>query len=201
MNKKDSKFKSLIDAGKEHGFLTYDEINKGIPVTTISADELDKFFGTLDDMGITVVEQQKDFVPKAAEMPVQEVQHHQESEEEITNPVRMYLSEMAKVALLDRGTEVMLAKSIRENERLLKQLVLESPLILKEIRNWETLISQQEMTPKELMPRGRKSSAQLRGMKHKIIKVVRQITALERKIKYAEKKLQIKKLKPQKKEK
>ena len=38
-------------------------------------------------------------------------------------------------------------------------------------------------------------------MKHKIIKVVRQITALERKIKYAEKKLQIKKLKPQKKEK
>src|SRR3989339_210322 len=182
MNKKDSKFKSLIDAGKEHGFLTYDEINKGIPVTTISADELDKFFGTLDDMGITVVEQQKDFVPKAAEMPVQEVQHHQESEEEITNPVRMYLSEMAKVALLDRGTEVMLAKSIRENERLLKQLVLESPLILKEIRNWETLISQQEMTPKELMPRGRKSVSQLRRMRVKIRKAVKDISKCEHKI-------------------
>src|SRR3989339_25558 len=182
MNKKDSKFKSLIDAGKEHGFLTYDEINKGIPVTTISADELDKFFGTLDDMGITVVEQQKDFVPKAAEMPVQEVQHHQESEEEITNPVRMYLSEMAKVALLDRGTEVMLAKSIRENERLLKQLVLESPLILKEIRNWETLISQQEMTPKELMPRGRKSVSQLRRMRVKIRKAVKDISKCVHKI-------------------
>ena len=77
------------------------------------------------------------------------------NEEEDINPVRMYLNEMARVPLLERCVEVELAKNIKENEKKLKSIVLESPLIIKEIRNWETLIGQQEMTPKELMPRGR----------------------------------------------
>ena len=202
MARQSNVFKSLIEMGKEHGYLTYDEINKGIPRTVISPEQIDGFFGQLDDLGISVVEQEKEAHAKAAV-----VEQHEEaapkhtSDDESINPVRMYLSEMAKVPLLDRATEVMLAKAIRENEKALKHIVLESPLIIKEIRNWETLISQQEMTPKELMPRGRKSTAQLRGMKVKIIKVVRHITALERKIKYTEKKLQAKKLKPARKDK
>jgi RNA polymerase primary sigma factor len=161
-NKQQNIFKDLIEMGKEHGYLTYDEINRGIPGTTVSSEEIDEFFGALDDMGIAVVDQEKEYTPKEhVEAP--EEAPKETSEEEIINPVRMYLSEMAKVSLLDRDTEVALARSIRENEKKLKQIVLESPLIIKEIRNWETLISQQEMTPKELMPRGRKSTAQLRA--------------------------------------
>jgi RNA polymerase primary sigma factor len=186
-NKKTDVFKTLIEIGKSHGFLTYDEINKNIPGTVMSPEKIDEFFVTLEGMGIAVVDKEKDFVPKAAE-PI-EVVHKDEDEDEITNPVRMYLSEMAKVSLLDRATEVNLARSIRENEKLLKHLVLESPIIVKEIRNWETLISQEEMTPKELMPRGIKSTGQLRRMKHKIKKAVSQITKLETKIEKAENRL------------
>ena len=202
MPKNNNVFKDLIEMGKEHGYLTYDEINKGIPRTVISAEEIDGFFGALDDLGITVVEQEKDFVVKAHEH-VEESFSKQSGEDETINPVRMYLSEMAKVALLDRATEVNLARSIRENEKKLKHIVLESPLIIKEIRNWETLISQQEMTPKELMPRGRKSTAQLRGMRFKIRKTVQQITSLEKRIKRIADKLKLrsKKLTEAKKEK
>jgi RNA polymerase primary sigma factor len=194
MTKDNNIFKDLIEMGKEHGYLTYEEINKGIPGTTLSSEEIDEFFVTLDDLGITVVEQQKDFAEKVVEAPHEEAEAPREitTEDEIINPVRMYLSEMAKVSLLDRNTEVNLAKSIRENEKSLKMIVLESPLIIKEIRNWETLISQEEMTPKELMPRGRKSSAQLRGMRLKIRKAVQQISAMEKKIKAAEDKLKAK---------
>ncbi len=190
MNKNSNIFKDLIEMGKEHGFLTYDEINKGIPGTVFSSEQIDEFFGTLDDLGIAVVEQEKEITHRGSE-PAEEAEaaRSESREEEIINPVRMYLSEMAKVSLLDRATEVNLAKSIRENEKKLKMIVLESPLIIKEIRNWETLISQEEMTPKELMPRGRKSTAQLRGMKQKIKKAVQQITALEKKIRHAEDKL------------
>ena len=141
-------FKDLIEMGKEHGYLTYDEINKGIPRTAIAAEEIDTFFGVLDEMGISVVEHGKDFAGKASDVHdhAEEAAHKSSGEDDVINPVRMYLSEMAKVALLDRATEVNLARSIRENEKKLKHIVLESPLIIKEIRNWETLISQQEMT-------------------------------------------------------
>jgi RNA polymerase primary sigma factor len=185
-------FNELIERGKEHGFLTYDQINKGIPALSISTKDIDEFFSELDDLGITVVELEKEYIPKAVHKIVAEEPHPVE-EEEVINPVRMYLSEMAKVSLLDRATEVNLARSIRENEKKLKLIVLESPLIIKEIRNWETLISQQEMTPKELMPRGRKSVAQLRGMKVRIKKAVKEITHHEKKVRDLELKLKQKK--------
>jgi RNA polymerase primary sigma factor len=199
MSKQDTIFKGLIELGKRHGYLTYDEINRGIPGTAVSAEEIDKFFGILDDLGIPVVEQEKEEVHKTETVEPGIV--HKSEEDEITNPVRMYLSEMAKVPLLDRGAEVELARRLRENERKLRLIVLESPLILKEIRTWETLISQQEMTPKELMPRGRKSAGQLRRMRQKIRKAVQKINSLEKKIKAAELTLRKKTLAPKEKEK
>jgi len=114
------------------------------------------------------------------------------NEEEDINPIRMYLNEMARVPLLERSVEVELAKNIKENEKKLKLIVLESPIIIKEIRNWEALIRQQEMTPKELMPRGRKSAAQLKGMSVRIKTAVKKIDCIERSINACEKRLKLK---------
>lgn len=195
MAKKDT-FQGLIDIGKEQGYLTYDEINKNLPHKSMVPEKIDSFFVTLEDLGIRVVDNKEYYSDKdkrnfgeAVEQSVKVT-----SEDEDINPVRMYLSEMAKVPLLERSEEVELAKNIRENEKKLKLIVLESPLIIKEIRNWETLISQQEMTPKELMPRGRKSQAQLRGMGIKITKTVEKINQIEKKIKDYEAKLKQKSL-------
>jgi RNA polymerase primary sigma factor len=204
MTKQESIFKELIEMGKAHGYLTYDEINRGIPGTAVSAEEIDKFFATLDDLGIPVTEQEKEETHKpSAPEPAEQSPglSHKSEEDEITNPVRMYLSEMAKVPLLDRGTEVELARRLRENEKRLRLIVLESPLILKEIRTWETLISQEEMTPKELMPRGRKSAGQLRRMRQKIGNAVRKINTFEKRIKATELKLRKKSLTPKMREK
>jgi RNA polymerase primary sigma factor len=202
MAKKDL-FQGLIDIGKEHGYLTYEEINKSIPQKSMIAEKIDSFFVTLDDLGIKVIDN-KEYLPdkvqknqgEAVEQTVKAA-----NEDEDINPVRMYLSEMAKVPLLERAVEVELAKNIRENEKKLKFIVLESPLIIKEIRNWETLISQQEMTPKELMPRGRKSQAQLRGMGVKIKKAVQNINKIEKNIQSYETKFKLKSLPQKEKEK
>jgi RNA polymerase primary sigma factor len=94
----------------------------------------------------------------------------------------MYLSEMGKVPLLSREQEVSLARSIKENEKVLKLLVLESPITHREIRNWETLLEQDEMTPKELMPRGRRTSSELAGMRRRVKSVVKSINHSEKRI-------------------
>ncbi|GHT54257.1 RNA polymerase sigma factor RpoD [Endomicrobiia bacterium] len=195
MTKKDF-FHGLVDIGKEQGYLTYEDINNGLPQKLIAAEKIDSFFVTLEDLGIKVVDS-KGFLlgrikknnGKAVEQSVKT-----SSEEEDINPIRTYLSEMAKVPLLERSVEVELAKNIRENEKKLKFIVLESPLIIKEIRNWETLISQEEMTTKELMPRGRKSQAQLRGMGVKIRTAVKKISYIEKSINSYEEKLKVKSL-------
>jgi RNA polymerase primary sigma factor len=193
MAKKDT-FQGLIDIGKEQGYLTYEDINKSLPQKSMVAEKIDSFFVTLEDLGIKVIDNKEYLSDKAKKNAGEAVEQSVKvsSEDEDINPVRMYLSEMAKVPLLERTVEVELAKNIRENEKKLKFIVLESPLIIKEIRNWETLISQQEMTPKELMPRGRKSQAQLRGMGVKIKKAVQKINLIEKNINSYEDKLKLK---------
>jgi RNA polymerase primary sigma factor len=193
MAKKDL-FKDLIDTGKEQGYLTYEDINKSLPQRSMITEKIDSFFVTLDDLGVKVVDDKEYLSDKVKESKIKAVERSVKTvnEEEYINPVRMYLSEMAKVPLLERNMELKLVKSIRESEDRLKLIVLESPLIIKEIRNWETLISQQEMTPKELMPRGRKSKAQLRGMRIKIKMVVKKINCIEKDINTYEKRLKLK---------
>jgi len=53
---------------------------------------------------------------------------------------------------------------------------------MREIRNWETLITLQEMTPKELMPRGRKTTHELSAMRRKMKAVSQFIAKSEKKI-------------------
>jgi RNA polymerase primary sigma factor len=193
MAKKDL-FHCLIDIGKEQGYLTYEDIDNTLSQKSMIAEKIDIFFRTLENLGIKIIDNKEYISDKTKRDNCGAIEHSVKvsSEEEDINPVRMYLSEMAKVPLLERSVEVELAKNIRENEKKLKFVVLESPLIIKEIRNWETLISQQEMTAKELMPRGRKSQAQLRGMSIKIKTAVKKISCIEKNINIYEKKIKLK---------
>src|SRR5687768_3972173 len=156
----------LIELGKEHGYLTLEEINRSLTAAHMSSDEIDGLMSTLEDLGIEVVNRKKVKTDKKDEK--EQYSEEWESTPDVSNSIRMYLSEMGKVPLLSREEEVTLARNVREREKELRLLVLESPITMREIRNWETLISLQEMTPKELMPRGRKTSHELSGMRRKM---------------------------------
>jgi len=173
--------RGLIEHGKEAGFLTYEEISAKLPETNLTAEELDSLFGTLEEMGIEVVERGEDASGRARPVDAVEEIGVQEIELDTQNSIRMYLSEMGKVPLLSREQEVSLARSIKENEKILKLVVLESPITHKEIRNWEALLEQDEMTPKELMPRGRRTASELSGMRRRVKTVVASINASEKK--------------------
>ncbi len=113
-----------------------------------------------------------------------------EVELDTQNSIRMYLSEMGRVPLLTREQEVTLSRNIKEHEKELRLLVLQSPITLREISNWQTLLEQEEMTPKELMPRGRKTAAELNRMKVKVKQVAQSIQKSEKVIIALEQKIQ-----------
>jgi RNA polymerase primary sigma factor len=187
--------KNLIDLGKEHGYLTLEEISRSLSMSNMKSEEVDELMSTLEDLGIEVVDRKK--APVAA--PVVERERFSEEwtgSSDISNSIRMYLSEMGRVPLLNREEEVTLARNVREREKELRLLVLESPVTMREIRSWETLIAQQEMTPKELMPRGRKTTAELSGMRRKMKAVADFIGKSEKVMDALRKKLQDPKLKP-----
>src|SRR5438067_621443 len=177
--------KDLIEQGKETGFLTYDEINRRLPEGVIGGEELDDLFGTLEDLGIEVVDRQEDLL-RPSEKPPEEEVPLPDIGVETTNSIRMYLTEMGKVPLLTREQELTLTRNIKENEKTLKLIVLENPITLRELRNWESLLTQQEMTPKELMPRGRKTNQELARMRAKMKSVVKFIMSAEERMSRAE---------------
>ncbi len=170
--------KNLIEMGKNHGYLTLDEINRTLGPANISSEEVDDLMSTLEDLGIEVVDKKKSLPDSTPER--ERFSEEWNSSSDVSNSIRMYLSEMGRVPLLSREEEVTLARNVRERERELRLLVLESPVAMREIRSWETLIEQEEMTPKELMPRGRKTDSELAGMKKKMKTVSRFIAESEK---------------------
>ncbi len=172
--------KDLVELGKEHGYITLEEINRSLTNASMSSEEIDSLMGTLEDLGIDVVDRKKFKMVAAAEREA--YTEEWDSTPDVSNSIRMYLSEMGKVPLLTRDEEVTLARNSREREKELRMLVLESPITMREIRNWETLIEQEEMTTKELMPRGRKSVQELSAMKRKMKNVAKLINKTEKEI-------------------
>ena len=130
----EQQIKTLIEKGGKKGFLTYEEMNKGLPEEAVSPAHLDGLLATLDEMGIDVldeadVQKQQEEEFEEAEEPLGEggtareerVQVDKMLEKEllepettrrIDDPIRMYLTQMGQIPLLNRKAEITLARKI-----------------------------------------------------------------------------------------
>ncbi|MBI2682310.1 MAG: RNA polymerase sigma factor RpoD [Acidobacteriales bacterium] len=140
----DDKFEDiqkLIDAGKEKGYLTYDQVNDLLPGDIHSPEDLDDLLTTIGTQGIDVLEGPK--IPGAdLEKKFEgDVEAGDEVELDLTpgalektnDPVRMYLREMGTVPLLTREGEVEIAKRIERGQLKVLKAISRSPIVIREI--------------------------------------------------------------------
>ena len=114
--------RQLIATGKEKGYLSYDEINEGLPPEITSSDELDDLFSALGNAGIEIVESEQKH--REEKLRGRRPEDRGEPELDLTpgtldktnDPVRMYLREMGTVPLLTREGEVEIAKRIERGK-------------------------------------------------------------------------------------
>ena len=132
--------RKLIDAGKEKGYLTYDEANELIPHDVHSAEDLDDLLTTIGTQGIDVIDAGSK-PPSAVLDREADVDAGEEVELDLTpgqlektnDPVRMYLREMGTVPLLTREGEVEIAKRIERGQMRVLKAISRSPIVIREI--------------------------------------------------------------------
>ena len=132
--------KKLVDAGKEKGYLTYDQVNELIPHDVVSPEDLDDLLTTIGTQGIDVLEGPK--LPSAAlDKKFEEGEEGEDVELDLTpgalektnDPVRMYLREMGTVPLLTREGEVEIAKRIERGQLRVLKALSRSPIVIHEL--------------------------------------------------------------------
>jgi RNA polymerase primary sigma factor len=143
----DEKINAIIEKGRKKGFLTYEEMNEELPEEAVTPNRLDNLLMTLDEIGISLVDEsdiekggEEEFAFGEEEDFVSEEPEADETEEDILleqelvaagsrrldDPVRMYLSQMGEIPLLSRDEEITLARKIELTRMAFRRKVLES---------------------------------------------------------------------------
>jgi RNA polymerase primary sigma factor len=132
--------------GKQKGYLTYDEVNDALPSDIVSLDQLDDIMMMFGSMDIEVVDSAKSGrlpseVRAATPAPDEDDGDGPEPIDltpgpvgRTEDPVRLYLREMGRVALLTREGEIALAKRIEEGKNQVTNAILSTNLALERFR-------------------------------------------------------------------
>jgi RNA polymerase primary sigma factor len=127
---------SLIEVGKEKGYLTYGDVNDMLPEELGSADDLDDLITTIGTQGIDLLDSPKFGADKDFELEEGEdveLDLTPGTLEKTNDPVRMYLREMGTVPLLTREGEVEIAKRIERGQMRVLKAISRSPIVIREI--------------------------------------------------------------------
>lgn len=150
----EQQIKAITERGKKKGFLTYEEMNEQLSDEAISPARLDSLLATLDEMGISILdeadvekgegEEEKFEVPEETLDEETETHRHLDEDEiiekelvipevarRIDDPIRMYLTQMGEIPLLTREKEISLARKIEMARMIFRRKMLESDYCAK----------------------------------------------------------------------
>src|SRR3954469_20584085 len=128
----DAAFQEMIARGKAQGTLTYEEVSSFLPDEIEGTDRIDTLLAALDGLGIELVDGPDAHRRDLAE---QDVSASDGDRSHLLNdglpagssdPIRMYLSQMANIPLLTRDEEIRLAKKIELTRKRFRRNLLRS---------------------------------------------------------------------------
>src|SRR6201996_9186111 len=139
----DAGVKKFIKQAKARGYVTMDELNKGLPSEEVTSEAIEDTLAMLSEMGVNVVEAGEDGgaaeggeVAVREETAVAEAADKQSNFDRTDDPVRMYLREMGSVELLSREGEIAIAKRIEAGRDTMIRGLCESALTFEAIMVW-----------------------------------------------------------------
>ena len=141
-----SKLFTLIRMGKEHGYVTYAEINDNLPNNLIDDEAIETVVSILSNLHIQVFETVPD-EDTLAMLNNDTVASEEDVDEEAevalstvdsefgrtTDPVRIYMREMGSVELLSREGEIEISKRIEDGLRHMVLAISRCPITIEAI--------------------------------------------------------------------
>jgi len=131
--------RDLVKKGREHGFVTQQELMKAIPAIEEDLILLDEIYGLFLDLGIEVIDAKDAMSFKPENQEEEEVVEEKvkkaavktvELREIANDSIRLYLCEIGKVSLLSGKEEIDLARRIKKGDQTAKQRLAEANLRL-----------------------------------------------------------------------
>jgi RNA polymerase primary sigma factor len=140
----EQQIKAITEKGKRKGYLTYEEMNEDLPEDMVTPDRLDSLLATLDEMGISIIDEAdverhagEEF--EAPEGEPEAAKEEQLKEDELLekqligaevsrrfdDPIRTYLTQMGEIPLLTRESEILLARKIELARMSFRRRMLE----------------------------------------------------------------------------
>ena len=149
--------KKLLEAGKERGYITYDELNNALPPDDVSSEQIEDTMTQLSELGINVVESEDDAEdadeaePAKAEGKASAANDDNQDLGRTDDPVRMYLREMGSVELLSREGEIAIAKRIEAGREKMIAAICESPLTFRAMLAWRDGLKAEELLLRDVI--------------------------------------------------
>ncbi len=135
LSAKNPEASSLLEKGRENGFVTFEDIRIAFNDPDIKKTELIRISKWLEKSGVDVI----DYI---SEEEIAEIESEEENDGDdvdsiltsedvsIEDPVRVYLKEIGKIALIDGEREILLAKRIEDGDEEAKNELIEANLRL-----------------------------------------------------------------------
>jgi RNA polymerase primary sigma factor len=154
-----TRLKNLIVLGKERRYLTYAELNDHLPDDILDAGQIEGIMSMIDDIGIQVYDEAPDadtiLLSEAAPTAVVDDVDEEAAEAaastldselgRTTDPLRIYMREMASVELLTREGEIEIAKRIEEGLRHMITAISACPMAVAQILELAAKIEHNEL--------------------------------------------------------
>ena len=135
MEKLDEGLKTLLEQGKEKGYLTFTQVNDYLPDDAVNPEKLDQLILMLEEQGIELIDEEdvadREGSPAAGSAETDAAADldlsfiDEDDGRRIDDPVRMYLTQMGNIPLLTRNEEIALAKKIEVTRKRFRRKVLE----------------------------------------------------------------------------
>ncbi|HEY0101295.1 MAG TPA: sigma-70 family RNA polymerase sigma factor, partial [Pyrinomonadaceae bacterium] len=136
----------LLELGSDKKYLTFDDLNRELPDSLVSPDDIEDVLQKLDGANIIVADSDERLIEQAAQSSVASPEDEEPADEEEVNldlsagmldktndPVRLYLREMGVVPLLTREGEVTIAKRIERGQIRTRKAISRSPIAVSEL--------------------------------------------------------------------